>query len=78
MFGCMDAALVQVEEVVEVMVAVEVGVLVGSSSGPPTQSPLALRTQSWLGVVELGLDQLTPQSPQHLVASHPLGLTLPW
>jgi hypothetical protein len=69
---------VQVEEVEEVVV-VEVEVLVGSSSGPPTQSPQVPPTQSWWGMVDLGLGQhLTPQYLQHLVATHPLALTQPW
>jgi hypothetical protein len=65
-----------VEEVVELL-EVEV-VLVGSSSVPPTQSPLGPHTLWWWGMVELepGL-HLTPQYLQCLVATHPLALTLP-
>jgi hypothetical protein len=74
---CLGSAAVQVEEVVELMeVAV---VLVGSSSGPPTQSPLVPPSQWWWGMVELdpGPLALTPQYLQRLVAPRPLALTLP-
>jgi hypothetical protein len=49
MLRCLGSAAVQVEEVVE---SVEAVVLVGSSSGPPSQSPLVPPLQWWWGVVE--------------------------
>jgi hypothetical protein len=83
MFSCLGAAAVQVEEVVEVVqlvLGVEaevVAVLVGSSSGPPSQSHLVPRLRSWW-------EQEEPQAvaphlslPPPPVATPPLALTLP-
>jgi hypothetical protein len=73
-----EVAGVEVEEVAVVEVAVVV-VLVGSSSGPPTQSPLVPPTQWWLGMVEPEVNSLV-NSPllQPAAATPPLALTLPW
>jgi hypothetical protein len=77
MFKCFGAAAVQVEEVVELLEVVVV--LVGSSSGPPSPSPLVPPLQWWLGQEEPDLGPHSPPTlPQHLVATHPLALTLPW
>jgi hypothetical protein len=65
----LDTAAVQVEEQVQ-MLEVEVVVRVGSSSAPPTQSPLVPPMQWWWGRVE--------HEGVVLVATLPSALTLPW
>jgi hypothetical protein len=71
-----EVAVVEVglgSDLLEVVAAV----LVGSSSGPPSQSPLVPPLQWWLGVVVLEPHLVAHQSPLP-AATPPLALTLPW